>query len=302
MKKIFQILAVFGSLALLASSCSRENNIYHAREYVMFADTLKTYPVQQDVEYFSVPVVSTVTKDYDRTFGVEILDRMSNATEGLHYRLESNTVTIKAGQTRADVLVHGEYDNIEAGDSLGFTLSLVMDNGLEMPYYGRTAKVVLMKSCPFDVNAFSGWCVLSSTFLQSYNPYGSYQRLVRTSVHPTKENTIICHNWMLKGYDIEMVFDPSDPLNLTVSVPEDQMMSDEGSFFGMAHGDDRILVKTSGIAPSFFYPCGSYLYVWTQMYVRNLNTDIGTVGHFYTVMEWISDEEADRLRREGMAM
>ena len=99
MKKIFQILAVFGSLALLASSCSRENNIYHAEEYVMFADTLKTYPVQQDVEYFSVPVVSTVTKDYDRTFGVEILDRMSNATEGLHYRLESNTVTIKAGQT-----------------------------------------------------------------------------------------------------------------------------------------------------------------------------------------------------------
>ena len=37
------------------------------------------------------------------------------------------------------------------------------------------------------------------------------------------------------------------------------------------------------------------------MYVRNLNTSVGTVGNFYTVMEWVSDEEAERLMREGMA-
>ena len=36
------------------------------------------------------------------------------------------------------------------------------------------------------------------------------------------------------------------------------------------------------------------------MYVKNLDTMIGTVGHFYNVMEWISDEEAERLRNEGM--
>ena len=268
----------------------------------MFADTLKTYPVMNDVEWFSVPVVSTVTRDYDRTFGVEIIDSESNATETLHYTLRSNTVTIKAGETRADVMVHGIYDNIGPADSLGFTLSLVMPESLVMPGMGRKARVVLMKSCPFEIEGFTGWCVLSSTFLQTYNPTRSYQRLVRTEKHPQKDNTIICRNWMKQGYDVEIVFSTEDPMSPLVTVPEDQVMSDEGSFFGMAHGDDRILVKTSPLAESFFYPCGNYLYLWTQMYVRNLTEEIGTVGNFYTVMEWVSDEEAVRLAREGMEM
>ena len=287
---------------LLLASCSGERNIYSGEEYVMFADTLKTYPVMNDVEWFSVPVVSTVTRDYDRTFGVEIIDSESNATETLHYTLRSNTVTIKAGETRADVMVHGIYDNIGPADSLGFTLSLVMPESLVMPGMGRKARVVLMKSCPFEIEGFTGWCVLSSTFLQTYNPTRSYQRLVRTEKHPPKDNTIICRNWMTEGYDVEIVFSTEDPMSPLVTVPEDQVMSDEGSFFGMAHGDDRILVKTSPLAESFFYPCGNYLYLWTQMYVRNLTEEIGTVGNFYTVMEWVSDEEAARLAREGMEM
>ena len=296
-----KVILIAGAIVLLASSCKEHYTTYDDAEYVMFADTAKVYAVQQDVEYISVPVVSTVTRSYDRTFGVEIIDAGSTAVETLHYSLASNTITIKAGENRADVLVHGIYENIGPAESLSFTLSLVMPDALEMPYYGRTTRVELMKSCPFDINGFTGWCVLSSTFLQSFNPYGSYQRLVHTKLHPLKKNTIICENWMLSGYDIEMVFDDSDPLSPTVSVPEDQVMSDEGSFFGMTHGDDRILVKSSQYAPSYFYPCGNYLYVWTTMYVRDLNTSIGNVGNFYTVMEWVSDEEAQRLMREGMA-
>ena len=216
----------------------------------------------------------------------------------MHYRLASNTITIPAGENRADVLVHGYYDNIGATDSLGFTLSLVMPDQLEMPMYGRKTSVVLMKSCPFDINGFTGWCVLSSTFLQAYNPYGSYQRLIRTSLHPTKENTIICHNWMLNGYDVTLTFHPEDPMSPLVTMDEGQIMSDEGSFFGQTHGDDRILVRSSRLADSYFYPCGNYLYIWTEMYVKNLGETVGTVGHFYNVMEWISDEEAERLQRE----
>ena len=66
----------------------------------------------------------------------------------------------------------------------------------------------------------------------------------------------------------------------------------------VANGDDRILVATSPLAESVYYPCGSYLYVWTMMYVENLGATVGTVGHFYNIMEWISDEEADRIKRE----
>ena len=301
MKDMNRIIGyISAALAVMAGFCSCEEEYvtYNDAEYIMFADTLKAYPVQKDVEYFNVPVVSTVTCDYDRTFGVEVIDRSSNAIESYHYRLASNTITIKAGENRADVLVYGKYDNIEASDSIGFTLGLVMPDRLEMPMYGRQTKVVLVKSCPFDINAFTGWCMLTSMFLYDYSIDGRYQRLIYTEKHPTEENTIICRNWYRDGYDVTMTFDPSDPLAPIVKMDEDQVVSDEGSFFGIAHGDDKILVRSSDYYNSYFYPCGTYLYLYAHIYVENLGQPVGTVGHFYNIMEWVSDEEAERLQRE----
>lgn len=297
MKQILKYITI-AFLAVVLGSCQERYVTYSDAEYVMFADTLATYPVQKDVEYFSIPVVSTVTRDYDRTFGVEIIDSGSNAIENLHYRLKSNTIVIKAGETRADVLVHGLYDNIEATDSLGFTLRLVMNDKLEMPLYGRETKAVLMKSCPFDINDFTGYCMLTSMFLYQYSITGSYQRLIYTEKHPSEENTIICRNWINDGYDVTMKFNSEDPMKPFVTMDRDQVASDEGSFFGTAHGDDKILVTNSALYDSIFYPCGNYLYIWTEMYVENLGQTVGTVGHFYNIMEWVSDEEADRLKRE----
>lgn len=301
MKRILKYIALPFIAALLACGCQERYVTYSDAEYVMFADTLATYPVQQDVEWFAIPVVSTVTRDYDRTFGVEIIDKGNNAIENVHYRLQSNTITIKAGENRADVMVHGYYDNIGATDSLGFELRLVMNDRLEMPLYGKSTKAVLMKSCPFDINDFTGYCVLTSMFLYNYSLTGSYQRLVYTEKHPTEDNTIICRSWINDGYDVTMTFHPEDPMSPLVTMDEGQIASDEASFFGTTHGDDKILVRSSTFYDSVFYPCGSYLYLWTEMYVENLGTSVGTVGHFYNIMEWISDEEAERLRlEEGM--
>jgi len=298
MKQIIRYMTLALLSAAALCSCKERYVTYSDAEYVMFADTLATYPVQKDVEYFSIPVVSTVVKDYDRTFGVEIIDKGSNAVENLHYRLKSNTITIKAGENRADVLVHGYYDNIEATDSLGFTLQLVMESELEMPLYGKQTKAVLMKSCPFDINNFTGYCVLTSMFLYQYSVTGMYQRLVYTEKHPTEENMIICRNWINDGYDVTMTFNTEDIMKPFVTMEQGQVASDEGSFFGIAHGDDKILVAGSSLYDSIFYPCGNYLYIWTEMYVENLGEPVGTVGHFYNIMEWISDEEAERLRKE----
>ena len=300
MKKYLIYITLAFAAMLTASSCHERYVTYDDAEYVMFADTIATYPVQQDVEYFSIPVVSTVTRDYDRTFGVEIIDKGNNAIEGMHYRLQSNTVTIKAGETRADVMVHGIYDNIKAEDQLTFQLRLVMNDDLVMPLYGKDTKANLMKVCPFDINAFTGYCVFTSMFLYDYSITGSYQRLVYTEKHPTEENTIICRNWLNDGYDVTMKFHPEDPLKRVVTMDEGQVASDEGSFFGTAHGDDKILVRSSSLNESLFFTCGSYLYLWAEIYVENLGEPVGTVGHFYNIMEWISDEEAQRLRNEGM--
>lgn len=298
MKQIFKYITLAFSAVIAFGSCQENYVTYDDAEYVMFADTLATYPVQPDVEWISVPVISTVTRDYDRTFGVEIIDESSNAIENLHYKLESNTITIKAGENRADLKVHGIYDNIETGDSLVACLQLVMNDALEMPDYGARTKLEFFKACPYDINDFSGWCMFTSMFLYQYSSSVTYQRLIYTEPHPTMENTIICHDWMADGYDVNMTFHPEDPLNMTVTMEADQVMADEGSFFGTVYGDNQLLVKDSPLNPSYFYPCGKYALLWCEVYVNDLGDPYGTVGQFYNVMEWVSDEEADRLKRE----
>ena len=135
-------------------------------------------------------------------------------------------------------------------------------------------------------------------FLYNYSVTGAYQRLVYTEKHPTEDNMIICRNWIADGYDVTMTFNDEDPMTPLVTMDKDQVASDEGSFFGTSYGDDKLLVTNSSLYDSVFYPCGRYLYIWTEMYVYDLSTPIGTVGHFYNIMEWISDEEAERLKRE----
>ena len=82
MKQIITVLFATGLLAALFTGCKEEYKTYSDREFVMFADTAATYMVLQDKEYFSVPVTSTVACDYDRTFGVEIIDKAATPSKG----------------------------------------------------------------------------------------------------------------------------------------------------------------------------------------------------------------------------
>ena len=296
MKQIFKFIAISFAAVMAFSACQERYVTYEGDEYVMFADTLAVYPVMEGAEEFSIPVVSTVVRDYDRTFGVEVIDRLSNAIERKHYSLESNTITIKAGETRADVKVRGHYENIGEADSLGFALQLVMKDELVMPLYGKQTKAVIMKTGKFDRSKFTGYCVLSSMFLQNYSQNGGYNRLVYTEPHPTLNNTIICRNWLKDGYDVELTFNDEDPLMPVVTMAR-TVAGDQGSFFGTSYGQwgDKLYVRSSNLAQSIFYPLGGYLYIWTEFSVD----EYGIVGDFYNVMQWVTDEEAERIKREG---
>lgn len=306
MKRIITALFATGLLAAF-TGCKEEYTSYSDAEYVMFADTLSTHMVLEKQAYFTVPVSSTVACDYDRTFGVEIIDKGSNAIERYHYRLPSNTVTIKAGERSADVRVQGIYDNIGDTDSLGFILRLVLPEQLDWELYkeNRQTKVVMLKSCPYTIDDFTGWCVVTSMFLHEYPGMTnrSYQRLIHTEQHPTEENTIICRNWLFDGYDVTMHLDPSDPEHPVVTMDEDQVLSDEETVFGQVHGDNRILVTHSPLYDSYFNACQQYVSLWIEVGVTKLGStegviNNGLVGHFYNIMEWVSDEEAERLQRE----
>ena len=301
MKKIYLMLSAVA--ALLAVACDEEYMTYSDAEYVMFAEQQSTNMVLVDQEYFSVPVASTVACDYDRTFGVEVIDKGSNAIEGKHYRLLSNSVTIPAGELAADVKVAGIYENIEPTDSLGFVLKLVMPEQLKFDLYEDSdqTKVVMYKSCPFDRNNFTGWCILTSLLLRDYpGDNVSYQRLIRTEAHPTEDKTVILRSCFYDGYDVTITFNPEDPANPLVTMDKDQIISDESSVFGQILGDNKILTTHSNYYPSYFNSCQRFVELWNHVYVENLGEMVGTVGHYYNILEWISDEEAERLQREGM--
>lgn len=283
-------------------ACDEEYVTYNDAEYVMFAEEQSTNMVLADQEYFTVPVASTVACDYDRTFGVEVVDKGSNAIEGKHYRLLSNSVTIPAGELAADVKVAGLYENIEPTDSLGFVLKLVMPEQLKFNLYEGSdqTKVVMYKSCPFDRNNFTGWCILTSMLLRDYpGDNQSYQRLIRTEAHPTEPNTVILRSAFYDGYDLTITFNPENPANPLVTMDKDQVVSDEASVFGQILGDNHILGTHSFYYPSYFNSCQHFVELWMQVYVENLGESVGTVGHFYNILEWISDEEAERLQREN---
>ena len=294
---------VAAALAFGAVSCSEVYTTYSDAEYVMFADTLSMNIVLSDADYFSVPVASTVACKYDRTFGVEVIDKGSNAIEGKHYRLLSNTVTIPAGKLATEVKVKGIYENIEPTDSLGFVLRLVMPEQLEWDLYKEwtETKVVMYKVCPFDLNNFVGPCILTSMLLRDYPGENvSYQRLARTVAHPTEPNTVIMQNAFFDGYDVTLTFDPSNPANPLVTMDRDQVLSSSDQMFGLIHGDNKVLCTHSSYYDSYYNSCQRFVELWMHVYIENMGATVGTVGDYYNIIEWISEEEYERLRKEGL--
>lgn len=295
-------------LGAIFTACQEENIKTFDKEYIMFEDTLNVVPVLDEEDYtIKIPVISSVKCDYERTIAVEVLDipgtMDSVAVEGRDYTIESNTIRIPAGKYRTDIVIRPNYEMFGDNDTLSFELKLVMPEQLCWDMYGDRTRVSMYKVCPFDINSFKGWCVVTSMFLYSYpgvdDSNASYQRLIKTSLDQANENTVILHDWLFDGYDVKIELDPSDPENPTVTMPEDQLISDEESVFGQMNGDNRILGMSSPAYVSYYNNCQKFVSLWMRAYVYDIKTLVGYVGDFYNIMEWVSDEEAERLQSEN---
>ena len=297
MKRTYLLLCA----AIMAAGCSkRSTSTYSDAEYVMFSDSVSLNIIMPEQPSFRVPVASTIACDYDRTLAVEIVDSRSSAIEGRHYTLESNTITIKAGKRVADVVVNVDYQSLENSDTLNFTLQLVMPEQLKWDLYGDRTEVKMLKGCGFSLADFTGWCVVTSSFLMDFpGDNTSIQRLIYTEAHPTEENTVIMRNWLYDGYDVTIRLKSGDASRPLVVMDDEQVLSNEQDVFLQIHGDDKILVTGSPTYTSYFNSCDRYVMLYTYVYVENLGQMVGVVGNgFANVMEWVSDEEADRLERE----
>ena len=287
--------------ALIAfSGCDQDKVLYNGSSYLMFSDTLYTYAVQETNEIFNVPVSATVPADYDRTFGVEVIDKESNAVEGKHYKILSNTVTIKAGEMSTDVKVQGLYKNIGITDSLGFALRLVIPDTEQWSLYKNEAKVVMQKICPFDIKNFKGYCKVTSSYLSSdYYPKKVDLRLVTSDIVEGKENTIVVHDLYFDGYDMEIKFNRKDVLEPLVEM-EEQICGSTGEAFNTIHGDGKLRLNQPTAYTSFYSTNENFILQYVTMSVNNKDGSYyGTVGTFVNVLEWISEAEAEKLKEQG---
>ena len=289
MKRIRQ--TILGCLALCAqvcvlTGCDEENIVYSGPDHVMFADSVQTIAIQNSTDYHDIIVCTMNTADHDRNFGVEVVAKKTNAIEGLHYEVESHTVTVKAGQRTAAFRVKGLYDNINDTDSLGLTLHLV-NKDQTWDVYGDTARVTLRKVCPFNLDTFTGWCRVRSQYFNSYMTTTS-ERYVRT-VKGEKENTVVLKNFFYDGYDLTLHLNSDEPLEPALELEDGQKIGTTGQAFGTIYGDGYLRMRSTSSATSFFNQCQHYAILYSTIYVEG----VAAVGTYLTKLEWISDAEAE---------
>lgn len=300
MRKInYGLMSMLTLLMCAITSCGdAERPSYEGPNYILFSDTLTVLAVQNNEEVFDIPVAATEACSYDRIVAVEVIDKKSNAIEGKHYTIESNTVTIKAGERAANVRIRGNYDAIAATDSLGLTLRLLTQQADQWDLYEKSyeAKVILQKCCPFDINLFNGYAVLTSTYMQEFMPNVG-NRLIKAIIDPEEENTIIMKDFFYDGYNVKIRFTTNDILNPLIEMDE-QTFASTAEAFGTNYGDGYLHLYQSSSGVSYYSTCEQFIFQYFTLYVPGMAGN-NVVGTFASAIEWISNDEAKRLYLEG---
>ena len=300
MRKInYGLMSMLALLMCAITSCGdAERPSYEGPNYILFSDTLTVLAVQNNEEVFDIPVAATEACSYDRIVAVEVIDKKSNAIEGKHYTIESNTVTIKAGERAANVRIRGNYDAIAATDSLGLTLRLLTQQADQWDLYEKSyeAKVILQKCCPFDINLFNGYAVLTSTYMQEFMPNVD-NRLIKAVIDPEEENTVIMKDFFYDGYDVKIRFTTNDILNPLIEMDE-QTFASTAEAFGTNYGDGYLHLYQSSSGVSYYSTCEQFIFQYFTLYVPGMAGN-NVVGTFASAIEWISNDEAKRLYLEG---
>lgn len=279
-------------MLLCGTACQSEHTTYEGPNYILFSAESYTLGIIDGEEWFEIPISATRPMSEDRNIGVEIIDRESSAIEGYHYTIEHSTLRIAEGKMTTAVRIKGNPDNIAANEALSIKLRLVLDEAEEWDIYGTETEVYLQKCCPVNLDAFTGYCKLTSSWLMQY--LNTDSRLVRTSLSTTEENTIIVEDMYYDGYNIKLHFNTDDRLNPTIDFDE-QVVGLTGEAFGTIYGNGKLMLDEPLGYTSYYGTCENFAVQYAMLYVEN----VGTVGVYVNIFEWISDDEAERIMHEG---
>jgi len=296
-KKIGIGICSLAIVALAMVGCSQEYTTYSDDSYIIFADSMTVLPVQNDEEVFDIVIAATKAEKFDRNVGVEILPNKSNAIEGRHYAITSQTVTIPAGSMTGTLKVRGIAKNIDVTDSIGVTLRLVNKVTDKWEAYGdkgQEARVMFRKACPFNLEQFTGHCTVRSSYFQDYMPRTT-MRLVSSVIDPVNKNTIILKDFFYKGFDIRLRLDTANILRPDVYMDKSQQLGTTAEAFGTIYGNGQLMAYLPSVYTSYFSSCEEFITIYPQFYVDG----VGTVGTFTTVIKFITDEEYEVYKKLG---
>ena len=284
----------YGGIALLGllAGCQAEKTTYDGPNYILFSADSHTLGILDSEEWFEIPISATRIADQDRTIGVEVVASETSAIEGLHYILESNTLTIPKGELTTAVRIKGLAENIDINSMLSIKLRLVIDPELVWDAYGIESEVQLQRCSSFDINNFTGYAKITSTWTMQY--MNAEARLVRTERDPEDKSAIIVKDMFYDGYDIGLKLNSEDRLNPTVTLAE-QVLGTTGEAFGTIYGNGKLMMAEPTGYTSYYGTCENFLVLYSMMYVDG----VGVVGTYVNIFEWISDLEAERIMREG---
>ena len=297
MKK--SILSTLIILCTLLSVGCKEDKAEVAGGIYHFAEEAYAFGVLDSEEWFEVPIVATLPHSEARNIGIEVVASESSAIEGVHFNLESHTVRLDAESGECKVRIQGNPEEFELGDVLNLKLRLAVDSKFLDNSATTECEVALQKCCPFDINAFTGYCKITSTYFMQY--LNSDSRLVRTERDPKVENGIIVKDMFYEGHDVRFTLHNEDRLNPIADMPT-TVVGSTGEAFGTIYGNGKLMISEpqgEGINPeeykSYYGTCERYLFNYAMLYVE----EVGIVGVFVNIFEWISDDEAERIMREG---
>lgn len=293
MRKTKYIISIVAMLAVIFTlGCQSENNTYEGPNYILFSAESYTFGVIDNEEWLEVPISATRTANHDRYIGVEVVASKSSAIEDLHYTLESTTLCIPEGKLTTSLRIRGIADNISVGSNPTITLRLVLNEEDVWEEYGTECCVELQRCCKFDINNFEGYAVLTSTWCMQY--MNTESRLVHT--HSESENdVVVIEDMFYEDYDIRIKLEKEDRLNPLAGLDGEQVVGSTGEAFGTIYGDGKLLITEAMGTTSYYSMCEGFVLLYTTMYVDG----VGTVGTYVNILEWISDDEAERIMREG---
>lgn len=273
-------IMIFVAGALMLASCTKPNNTYKDKQFVMFVDTVNYLAIPEvDTVDFDIPVGVTRSVNYDRTYSVEVVPYEGTAVEGVHFRLMNPNFVVKAGEMSSNVKVRGIYKNIQDIRNPRFTLSLVVPKEEQSEIYGTKTVVEMMRHCGFRMEQ---WVEDGGNYM-FYATFPFSNDMVNFLVKATQldEKRIELHGVFDDYSTIKMRFDDSDPFAPTVIFPEQYALTttDYGP----------IMLRSPKGYPSYYYSCGNFFQAYLDMYVEK----VGSFGVYLYLFEKLTQKQAD---------